>query len=543
MLSESGMKKRFWAEAASTTVYLINRSPSTAIDFELPEERWTGTTPDLSSLRRFGCLAYIHADQGKLNPRSKKGIFTSYPEGVQGYKVWLLDEGKCVISRNVIFREDLMYKDLKDDSQAGDHGVVLENIGGELDLINQGGAAPTDQGGADSVLNPSENTQTQDQNQVQPQVTEDTHSETDEEDLSDYQLVRDSGKRTIKANPRYNESNMVGFAYYTEDGGKPEPKSYEEATNDPDCEKWIEAMKEEMESMKKNHTWDLVDRLETRKVIGCRWIFTRKPGIPGVEAPRFKARLVAKGFSQKEGIDYTEIFAPVVKHVSIRYFLSMVVHFDMELQQMDVKTAFLHGFLEEEIVMAQPEGYEDKRYPEKVCLLKHSLYGLKQSPRQWNLRFNEFMKGIGFMRSSYDSCVYLKKLSDGSYVYLLLYVEDMLIASVNKCHIQELKTLLGREFEMKDLGDAMKILGMEITRDRVAGLLTLSHEGYVRKVLISFQMDQSKPVSTPLGAHFKLQAEYKDQFNRMKIVPYTNTVGSIMYSMKARGRTLHMLLE
>ena len=120
-------------------------------------------------------------------------------------------------------------------------------------------------------------------------------------------------------------------------------------------------------------------------------------------------------------------------------------------------------------------------------------------------------------------------------VYLLLYVDDMLIASVNKSHIQELKMLLGKEFEMKDLGEAKKILGMEITRDRVAGVLTLSQEGYVKKVLRSFQMDQSKPVATPMGAHFNLkaatEAEYREQVDRMKVVPYTNTVGSIMYSM------------
>jgi len=538
MLSESGMEKKFWAEAASTAVYLINRSPSTAINLDLPEEKWTGALPDLSSLRKFGCLAYIHADQGKLNPRSKKGIFTSYPEGVKGYKVWVLEDKKCVISRNVIFREHVMFKDLKGDSQNTISESDLEDLRVNPDMNDQ---KFTYQGGAtQDNSNPSEAATSHN-----PVLNSPTHSQDQEEseeedsdaveDLSTYQLVRDRVRRTIKANPKYNESNMVGFAYYSEDDGKPEPKSYQEALLDPDWEKWNAAMKEEMVSMSKNHTWDLVTKPEKVKLIGCRWVFTRKAGIPGVEAPRFKARLVAKGFTQKEGVDYNEIFSPVVKHVSIRYLLSMVVHYNMELQQMDVKTAFLHGFLEEEIYMAQPEGFEIKRGSDKVCLLKRSLYGLKQSPRQWNLRFDEFMRGIKYTRSAYDSCVYFKKCNGDTYIYLLLYVDDMLIASVNKSEVNELKQLLSREFEMKDLGDAKKILGMEISRDRGAGLLTLSQEGYVKKVLRSFQMDNAKPVSTPLGIHFKLKAatdkEYEEQFERMKIVPYANTIGSIMYSM------------
>lgn len=113
-----------------------------------------------------------------------------------------------------------------------------------------------------------------------------------------------------------------------------------------------------MNSMQKNDTWDIIDKPVAKRVIGCKWIFKRKAGIPGVEPPRYKARLVAKGFSQKEGIDYQEIFSPVVKHVSIRYLLSIVVQFDLELEQLDVKTAFLHRTLDEYILMSQPEGYE-----------------------------------------------------------------------------------------------------------------------------------------------------------------------------------------
>ena len=147
-------------------------------------------------------------------------------------------------------------------------------------------------------------------------------------------------------------------------------------------------MDDEMSSQAKNHTWTVVKRPENQRVIGSRWIYKYKLGIPGVEQSRFKARLVAKCYAQREGIDYHEIFAPVVKHVSIRIMLSMVAQEDMELEQLDVKTAFLHGELKEKIYMAPPEGFESMFQEDEVCLLNKSLCGLKQAPRQCNEKFD-----------------------------------------------------------------------------------------------------------------------------------------------------------
>ncbi|WP_222927389.1 reverse transcriptase domain-containing protein, partial [Xylella fastidiosa] len=162
-----------------------------------------------------------------------------------------------------------------------------------------------------------------------------------------------------------------------------EPSSYAEAVSSNECAQWCVAMSEEIESLQKNQTWELVEPLKNRRIVGCKWVFKRKPGIPGVEEARFKARLVAKGFSQKEGVDYNEVFSPVVKHSSIRTLLAIVACYDLELEQLDVKTAFLHGELEEQIYMRQPEGFVVSGKEDHVCLLRKSLYGLKQSPRQW----------------------------------------------------------------------------------------------------------------------------------------------------------------
>ena len=243
-----------------------------------------------------------------------------------------------------------------------------------------------------------------------------------------------------------------------------EPSSYREAVSSENWAQWSIAMSEEIESLHKNQTWELVKPPKGQKIVGCKWVFKKKEGTIGVEALRFKAQLVAKGYSQREGIDFNEVFTPIVNS-SIRVMLAMVALFDLELEQLDVKTAFLHEEVEEQIYMHQLEGFVIQGKEDHVCLLKKSLYGLKNSPRQWYKQFDTFMIGHGYSRSDYDSCVYHRKLSDGFFVYLLLYVDDMLIAPKNLVEVNKLKTLLSGEFEMKDLGAAKKILGMEIHRD------------------------------------------------------------------------------
>ena len=183
------------------------------------------------------------------------------------------------------------------------------------------------------------------------------------------------------------------------------------------------------------------------------------------EGGEIKARLVAKGYSQVPGIDFGDIFSLVAKVTSIRLLLSVAVAFDFEIEQMDVKTAFLHGDLEEEIYMKQPEGFMVKGKKELVCRLKKSLYGLKQSPRMWYQKFDTYIRGLGFTRSKEDHSVYFK-LIGGHVIYLVLYVDDMLLIGNDKEIIQDLKTQLFSKFDMKDLGAANYILGMEIKRDQ-----------------------------------------------------------------------------
>ncbi|KAI6687393.1 hypothetical protein NL676_024221 [Syzygium grande] len=185
--------------------------------------------------------------------------------------------------------------------------------------------------------------------------------------------------------------------------------------------------------------------------------------------------------------------------------------------------------------MAQPESYYVEGKEDHVCRLKKSLYGLKQSPRQWYKRFDNFMIGSSYHRSNYDSCVYFRKGSYGSFVYLLLYEDDILIATKNMLEVLILKKRLSKEFEIKDLDPTKKILGMEIQRDRKRGKLYLSQRSYIKKVLERFGVQNAKPVSTLLASHFRLSALYSPQSEvkeaAMSRVSYSSAVGSIIYAM------------
>ena len=191
----------------------------------------------------------------------------------------------------------------------------------------------------------------------------------------------------IKRRPRRYDDHATSVALIANDD---EPLCYQEVVEGSNSDKWKATMKEEMIALGKNGTWDLVELPKGRKIVGCKWVFKLKQGVNDTE-DRYKARLVAKGFSQKAGIAFHEIFSPVVKIVSIRIVLALVALFDLELQQLDVKTVFLHGDLDEEIYMEQPEGFLQHRNEKFVCRLKKSLYGLKQSPRQWYKKFDSFM--------------------------------------------------------------------------------------------------------------------------------------------------------
>ncbi|KAH9695612.1 hypothetical protein KPL71_022838 [Citrus sinensis] len=336
-----------------------HRSPSSTLDFKTPQEVWSGKPPNLSNLRVFGCPAYAHISQGKLEPRVVKGYFIGYPEGIKGYKIWCLNgkPSRTLISRDVVFDEEAM---------------LQQKVGTEIKVSKP--------------LNKSElKVESKDILKESEKITESHHGVNKASELDNYQLARDKERMVVKMPKRYGIADLISFALMVVDEmTEEEPENFKQAMTSRDKGKWLSAVEDEMISLKKNNTWVLVQRPAEKRLVGCKWIFKLKDGVSRDESVSYKARLVAKGFTQNEGIDFNEVFSPVVKHSSIRVILAITAFFDLELDQMDVKTAFLHGNLKEEILMAQPEGFVEERTEDMVCLLKKSLYGLKQSPRQWN---------------------------------------------------------------------------------------------------------------------------------------------------------------
>ncbi|RVW67612.1 Retrovirus-related Pol polyprotein from transposon RE1 [Vitis vinifera] len=270
------------------------------------------------------------------------------------------------------------------------------------------------------------------------------------------------------------------------------PNNVREALADP---RWKAAMNEKTKSLQKNETWELVECPPEKKSVRCRWIYTVKYKADG-SIERFKAKLVAKGYTQTYGIDYTETFAPITKINTVRVLLSLAANLDWPLQQFDVKNAFLHGELSKEVYMDLPPGcIMSEKQCQKVCKLKKSLYGLKQSPRAWFGRFTKSMRAFGYRQSNSDHTLFLKK-QHGKITTLIVYVDDMVVIGNDPEERKALQNYLSREFEMKDLGPLKYFLGIEVSRSSEG--IFLSQKKYALDLLQETRMSGCQPVNTPI---------------------------------------------
>ena len=322
------------------------------------------------------------------------------------------------------------------------------------------------------------------------------------------EVVREEPSRTIPRRSnriRREPDRYLGIHEMETD----EPESYKEIMERPDSSDWLDAMKSEMQSMEDNQVWELVDPPAGTRPIGCKWVFNRKTDMDG-NLTVYKARPVAKGYTQIQGVDYDETFSPVVMFKTIRILLAIAAFHDYEIWQMDVKTAFLNGDLEEDVYMAQSEGFINPKDAGKVCKLKRSIYGLKQASRSWNKRFNDKIQKLDFMRCHEDQCVY-KWTSGSKIIFLVLYVDDILLIGNDTSSMNEIKASLKKVFSMKDLGEAAYVLGIKIYRDRSRRLIGLSQSTYIDKVLKRFRLKKK----TPRKDTFLFNT--KDSFQRLSV--------------------------
>lgn len=304
-----------------------------------------------------------------------------------------------------------------------------------------------------------------------------------------------------------------------------EPSTYKEAMASPQADQWQAASDDEYESLLANDTWDLLEPPPGTKVIPSKWVFKIKRDANG-NLDRFKARLVVKGFHQREGIDYTEVFAPTAKYVTFRAFMSVAAVKDLELRHLDIKTAFLNGILEEEVWMQQPEGYVQGG-PHLACKLKRALYGLKQAPRAWHTRLHKELTSMGFTQSLADPGLYFAFVN-GVNTLLLIYVDDILVACSDSSIVDRFCKRLLSTFDGRDLGDASHFLGIAIQRDRVNRSIKLSQARMVRDLLAKFSMEDAKPRTIPISASLRLSKDEGVPLDTA-VYPYAGLVGSLMY--------------
>jgi hypothetical protein len=268
-----------------------------------------------------------------------------------------------------------------------------------------------------------------------------------------------------------------------------EPTSYKEAMNSEQSDKWKSAMNDEMYSLVNNGTWKLVELPSGRVPIGSKWVYKIKEDAKG-SITRFKARLVGQGYTQKYGVDFDEVFAPVVNQVTLRVLITYAGQNGLKLKHFDIATAFLNGDLNEDIYMRQPTGYIVEGSEHLVCKLEKSIYGLKQSARMWNKKIDTTLKNCGFAVSSFDPCLYQRTVNSKP-MFLLVYVDDILVAFDDETEIDRVYQSLAANFQMTDLGDVKLFLGVEVEH-REDGLYSICQSGYIRKTLTRFGMDQAK---------------------------------------------------
>ncbi|CAI7805206.1 unnamed protein product [Closterium sp. NIES-54] len=500
LLIEAGLLVYFWPDAVRSACVANNRALTyVGADKWVPYVEWIGRKPKVDMLRVFGCMCMElvpkHLRHNKLGAKAIWAVHLGMAQNSKGWLLWDPFTNKFLVSRDCKFMENLMYKDWKAENEATigmqfgeEKSSSLEHV--ELPLELSSSSTTTRQS---SLVNGGEE-------------AKDAEEEEEEVQQSDYE--------------------ECAFAFFSPVEMPGEPATLKEALESSDAEEWKKAMDSELKSIEENGTWELVELPEGRKAITSKWLFKIKSNADG-KIERYKSRLVAKGYQQKEKVDYKELFAPVVKRTTLRTLLAGAAIKGWVVKQLDVTTAFLNGILEEEIFMAQPEGFDDGSG--RVWKLKKALYGLKQAPRQWYLKLREVLEEIGFTPSSANHSLFM--LGEGEQrSFMVVYVDDILIFSPSSDLVKEVMLKLQDKFNCKALGDVGFYLGLHIERDVEKRCMRVHQQKHLEALAANFGQSEGH-VATPFPSGFKcMKGPEEESVGEKGMRHFLSLVGSLMYA-------------
>ena len=485
LLIESRLPKYLWTYAVMTATYIRNRCYVQRIK-NTPYSLITGLKPNIAKLHIFGttCYPYIHNTK-KLDPRCRKGYFVGYDRDSPSYLVYYPENRTVMKHRLVKFTDK--FQATPDEPELL---ITPPADNAEETVTTAPAEAPKP---ADPV--PLAEPRYPQRNRQPPSY------------LADYDQTENSDNN--------DNVNRIDFCYMMN-----APLTYDEAMSSRDSPNWKTAMDEQIESLQLNNTYTLTDPPANKSIVGGKWVFTVK-GDPN--DPTYKARYVAKGYSQIQGIDYAETFSPTARMESVRTLMQIAVQYDLLLHQLDVKSAYLHAPIDEDVYVTQPTGYE---IGNKVWKLNKSLYGLKQSGRNWHKLLHEYLCELDFLQSTADPCLYFKR--NGSEITILLvWVDDIIVAASSNSLMSDIKEKLSSKFKMKDLGILSTFLGIKFTQS--GETITMSQSHYLENVLKTFGMYDCRPRSTPCEQNLSSYAESKNHNEENR--KYRQMVGSLIYAM------------
>ncbi|WJX25548.1 hypothetical protein P8452_14576 [Trifolium repens] len=507
MLHAKNIPYHFWAEAMNTACYVHNRVTLRKGTTSTLYELWKDRKPTVKHFHIFGSECFILADREprrKLDPKSDKGFFLGYSTNSRAYRVYNTKTQVVMESVNVVVK----------DSSGRENEGVDQGTPVSVNAEQDGEASEPA-----SMDKSDEETVEEDGDEgARPQATSKGPSVRVQKNHP-LELVignPEQGITTRRTNDVVANSCFVSLF---------QPKIVKEALTD---EAWIEAMQEELNQFERNEVWDLVPRPEDVNVIGTKWVYKNKSDENGT-VTRNKARLVAQGYTQIEGLDFDETFAPVARLESIRLLLGVACILKFKLYQMDVKSAFLNGYLQEEVYVEQPKGFVDPEHPNYVYKLKKALYGLKQTPRAWYERLTQFLEEQGYRKGGSDKTLFVKE-EKGKFIIAQIYVDDIVFGGMSNTMVQHLVQQMQSEFEMSLVGELTYFLGLQIKQ--MEDTIFISQSKYARNIIKKFGMDNAAHKRTPAPTHLKLTKDEKGISVDQSL--YRSMIGSLLYLTASR---------